>query len=93
MTETLERPDTSTEPHDRAAAWFGAFEQALTDHDVDRAAAMFAATSFWRDLVAFSWNLTTVEDLRASPGSSGRPSTTPPRAVSRSRARPRRSTA
>ena len=23
---------------------------------------MFAATSFWRDLVAFSWNITTVED-------------------------------
>ncbi len=23
---------------------------------------MFAATSFWRDLVAFTWNITTVED-------------------------------
>ena len=22
---------------------------------------MFAATSFWRDLIAFSWNITTVE--------------------------------
>ena len=30
--------------------------------DVERAAGMFAATSFWRDLVAFSWNITTVED-------------------------------
>ena len=29
---------------------------------MERAAGMFAARSFWRDLVAFSWNLTTVED-------------------------------
>ncbi|GAA0971120.1 putative oxidoreductase CzcO [Nocardioides aquaticus] len=62
MTETLERPDTPTAPQDRATAWFASFEQALADGDVDRAAGMFAATSFWRDLVAFSWNITTVED-------------------------------
>ena len=61
MTETLERPDTPTAPQDRATAWFAAFEQALADRDVDRAAGMFATTSFWRDLLAFSWNLTTVE--------------------------------
>ena len=29
--------------------------------DVERAAGMFAAKSFWRDLVAFTWNITTVE--------------------------------
>ncbi len=64
MTETLDRPTTETaeQPGDRAAAWFADFEAALADRDVDRAAGMFAATSFWRDLVAFSWNITTVED-------------------------------
>ncbi|VXC34224.1 flavin-containing monooxygenase [Nocardioides sp. AX2bis] len=62
MTETLARPDTPTAPQDRATAWFASFEQALADHDVDRAAGMFAASCFWRDLVAFSWNITTVED-------------------------------
>jgi putative flavoprotein involved in K+ transport len=30
--------------------------------DVARAAGMFAATSFWRDLISFTWNITTVEN-------------------------------
>ena len=63
MTETLERPDaTGTTPAERRAdAWLTAFDEALAQRDVDRAAGMFATESFWRDLVAFSWNLTTVE--------------------------------
>ena len=62
MTETLERPaaDAASAP-ERADAWLSAFEEALTARDVDRAAAMFAAQSWWRDLVSFSWNITTVE--------------------------------
>ena len=35
---------------------------ALRARDVARAAGMFAATSFWRDLVSFTWNITTVEN-------------------------------
>lgn len=72
MTQLEERPLTDvagptepagpTDPTALATAWFADLEDALTSRDVDRAAGLFAATSFWRDLVAFSWNLTTVEN-------------------------------
>ncbi|CCH90638.1 putative flavin-containing monooxygenase FMO [Modestobacter italicus] len=65
MTQTLDPADTrSTTPDDpagRVTAWLEAFQSALTARDVDRAAELFAPTCFWRDLVAFSWNITTVE--------------------------------
>src|SRR3954454_960484 len=60
MTQTLDSPPLT--PQQRAESWLTGIEQALRDRDVARAAGMFAATSFWRDLVAFSWNLTTVEN-------------------------------
>jgi putative flavoprotein involved in K+ transport len=62
MTQTLDAPASSSPAQDRVDAWLAAFESALTDRDVDRAAGMFAATSFWRDLIAFTWNLKTVEN-------------------------------
>lgn len=69
MTQTVDRPDSETEgtgpttdPSTRAERWFAGFEAALRARDVDAAAGHFATTSFWRDLVAFSWNLHTVED-------------------------------
>ena len=62
MTQTVQRPETTGSPAERTDAWLAAFEDALTAGDVDRAAGMFAATSFWRDLVAFTWNITTVEN-------------------------------
>ncbi|WP_448618702.1 flavin-containing monooxygenase [Geodermatophilus sp. URMC 65] len=61
MTQTAERSETTGSPTERTDAWLAAFEDALTARDVDRAAGMFAATSFWRDLIAFTWNITTVE--------------------------------
>jgi len=61
MTQTLDAP-ASSPAQDRVDTWLAAFEAALTARDVDRAAGMFAATSFWRDLVAFTWNLKTVEN-------------------------------
>ncbi|GAB3321930.1 NAD(P)/FAD-dependent oxidoreductase [Geodermatophilus aquaeductus] len=61
MTSTLDA-SPATAADRRAQEWFGAFEDALRARDVDRAAGLFARTSFWRDLVAFSWNITTVED-------------------------------
>jgi putative flavoprotein involved in K+ transport len=61
MTQTVERPSTTGSPAERTDAWLAAFEDALTARDVDRAAGAFAATSFWRDLIAFTWNITTVE--------------------------------
>ncbi len=63
MTQTVERPpEDSTDPQSRVDAWLASFEEALRARDVEGAAGLFATTSFWRDLVAFSWNLTTVED-------------------------------
>jgi len=60
MTQTLY---TSTQtPTQRAERWLHDFEEALRARDVARAAGMFAATSFWRDLVSFSWNIATVEN-------------------------------
>ncbi|WP_103383919.1 NAD(P)/FAD-dependent oxidoreductase [Pseudonocardia dioxanivorans] len=41
--------------------WLTAFQKALTARDVDAAAALFADESFWRDIVSFTWNITTVE--------------------------------
>ena len=62
MTDTLERPDTdAASAPARADAWLSAFEEALTGRDVERAVGMFATESYWRDLVTFTWNLTTVE--------------------------------
>ena len=63
MTQTVERPSSTGSPAERTDAWLAAFEDALTARDVDRAAGMFATTSFWRDLIAFTWNITTVEGL------------------------------
>src|SRR4051812_28643840 len=60
MTQTLDTP-TQT-PAQRVERWLADFEEALRARDVARAAGMFAATSFWRDLVAFTWNITTVEN-------------------------------
>jgi putative flavoprotein involved in K+ transport len=62
MTQTLEPDTTATPAEDRVAAWLAGFEEALAARDVERAAGMFATTSYWRDLVAFSWNITTVEN-------------------------------
>ncbi|HZG92006.1 MAG TPA: NAD(P)/FAD-dependent oxidoreductase [Pseudonocardia sp.] len=60
MTQTLE-PQASTPAGRRVDAWLADFEAALAARDVERAAGMFATTCFWRDLVAFTWNLKTVE--------------------------------
>lgn len=62
MTQTVDRPADTDDATSRTESWLAGFEDALTARDVERAAGMFAATSFWRDLVAFSWNLTTVEN-------------------------------
>jgi putative flavoprotein involved in K+ transport len=48
-------------PNARMTAFLGKFDAALAAGDVDAAAAMFAAESYWRDLVAFTWNIKTME--------------------------------
>ncbi len=69
MTQTETQPSTVTalrgpdarSPQERADAWLAGFEAALKSRDIEAAAAMFATDSYWRDLVSFTWNITTVE--------------------------------
>ena len=60
MTQILEPTDTVT-PQQRVDAWLADFEAALAVRDIERVVAKFATDSFWRDLVAFTWNIKTVE--------------------------------
>lgn len=60
MTQTLEPTETST-PQQRVDAWLADFEAALKARDIPRVTGKFAIDSFWRDLVAFTWNIKTVE--------------------------------
>ncbi|MFM7416961.1 MAG: monooxygenase, partial [Alphaproteobacteria bacterium] len=39
-------------------AWLQRFEAALKAEDAGRLAALFAPESHWRDLLAFTWNIT-----------------------------------
>jgi putative flavoprotein involved in K+ transport len=48
-------------PTQQATLWLSSFEDALARSDIPTAAAMFADECYWRDLVAFTWNITTVE--------------------------------
>ena len=57
MTQTLEKSAART----TAETWLSAFADALSARDVERAASLFAAECYWRDLIAFTWNMTTVE--------------------------------
>jgi putative flavoprotein involved in K+ transport len=61
MTETLDAPTGTSAARQRVDTWLADFQAALTAGDADRAAGLFAPESFWRDLVAFTWNITTVE--------------------------------
>ena len=57
-------PTTNSAPltaRQRVHAWLADFEAALAARDVAKAAGKFATDSFWRDLIAFTWNIKTVE--------------------------------
>ena len=59
MTQTVDH--ARSEAQVRAESWLAEFGEALCAHDAERAAGLFAAESYWRDLVSFTWNLITVE--------------------------------
>ncbi len=64
MTQTLEPTDTDVAASDAQAVvakWLADFEAALAARDIPAVTSMFATDSYWRDLVAFTWNLKTVE--------------------------------
>ncbi len=54
-------PRAALSPQERVDAWLSDFEAALSVRDIDRIAAKFAPNSYWRDLIAFSWNIKTLE--------------------------------
>jgi len=51
--------DTTVEA--RVGAVLAKLEEALAAGDADAAAALFAPVSYWRDLLAFTWNIRTME--------------------------------
>ncbi len=60
MTDLTQAPD-QTAAADAVAHWLRDFNAALVADDADAAAALFATDAFWRDLVALTWNLKTLE--------------------------------
>ncbi|MGH8862102.1 MAG: NAD(P)-binding domain-containing protein, partial [Jatrophihabitantaceae bacterium] len=57
MTDTLEVTPTRTV----IEAWLDGFDRALSAGDAAAAASLFGEECYWRDLIAFTWNLKTSE--------------------------------
>jgi putative flavoprotein involved in K+ transport len=57
--------DLSNHPTQLAGAWLADFSSALQRQDIDAAVALFEPDSYWRDLVAFTWNISTQEGPEA----------------------------
>jgi putative flavoprotein involved in K+ transport len=51
----------STTPTQVLGRWIAELDRALEANDVEAATALFGPDSYWRDLVAFTWNIVTVE--------------------------------
>jgi hypothetical protein len=61
MTQTIDVPLGTLPPQERVDAWLADFAAALAARNIDRVVEQFAVDSFSRDLVAFTWNIKTVE--------------------------------
>src|SRR6478735_11141646 len=48
-------------PTAAAQAWLAGLDEALQRRDVDAALELFEDDCYWRDFVAFTWNLKTLE--------------------------------
>jgi putative flavoprotein involved in K+ transport len=57
--------DLSTHPTQIASAWLADLMSAMERNDVDAAVALFDPDCYWRDLVAFTWNIRTQEGPEA----------------------------
>ncbi len=53
------------DPTPRLSNWLKKFEQALTSRDLAAAVALFDENTYWRDLLAFTWNIKTLEGRQA----------------------------
>jgi putative flavoprotein involved in K+ transport len=45
--------------------WLSKFESALASGDPDSVSDLFAEESFWRDIVAFTWTIQTLEGAKS----------------------------
>src|SRR5256886_11148260 len=64
MTEpTRDRPVDPSATGTAVPRWLADFEKPLTARDIDTAATLFVEDCYWRDLVAFTWNIVTVEGI------------------------------
>ena len=61
MTALARSNDPLSAADERVLAWLDRFEGALTRRDAPAAAGLFCEDGFWRDLVAFTWNIVTLE--------------------------------
>ncbi|MEA2663063.1 MAG: putative flavoprotein involved in transport, partial [Candidatus Eremiobacteraeota bacterium] len=62
MTELVATPAADSSPATRlVAGWLSALDDALARADIAAALALFGEESYWRDLVAFTWNIITLE--------------------------------
>src|SRR3954462_9417414 len=48
-------------PNGKISNLLGALDKALSAGEVERAADLFQADCYWRDLVTFTWNIKTME--------------------------------
>jgi len=48
-------------PTTQASTWLASFARALEKRDIAAAAGVFLENSYWRDLLAFTWNIKTME--------------------------------
>ena len=77
----------------RVSQWLADLDKALSARDVAAALALFQEDCFWRDLVAFTWNIKTMEGKDEMPRCSARRCPTSSRPTGASRARRLRPTA
>lgn len=54
-----------TAPATEASAWLASFSIHLAQSDIDAVLELFAEDCYWRDLVAFTWNVKTMEGRAA----------------------------
>ncbi len=60
-TEPVSPEDAAQTPSTAVEQWLTAFDAALSSGDTQGAAGLFTENGLWRDLVAFTWNIKTVE--------------------------------
>ncbi len=58
---TIEPINPAASDRQIAQAWIEAFGKALADRDFNRAANLFGANGYWRDILSFTWEMATFQ--------------------------------